>query len=71
MNTKKYNIFSEENQFGEIKINNGKLEINIFPNMIIDVSKLYKSKVYKIDKVKSLKKIKNKTKYFLALYPPR
>ena len=53
----KYDILdasNEENQFGEISINNNKSKIMIFPNMTIDISKLSKSKVQEFNKVKKL-----------------
>lgn len=54
----KYDILdasNEENQFGETSIKKNKSKITIFPNMTIDISKLYKSKVQEFNKVKKLK----------------
>ena len=53
----KYDILdasNEENQFGEIGINNNKSKITIFPNMTINISELYKSKICEFNKVRKL-----------------
>lgn len=53
----KYDILdasNEENQFGEISINNDRSKITIFPNMTINISELYKSKICEFNKVRKL-----------------
>ena len=57
--SKKYDILddsNEENKLGEISINydEDESEITIFPNMTINISKLYKSKICEFNKVRKL-----------------
>ena len=53
----KYDVLdasNEENQFGEASINNDSSKITIFPNMTINISELYKSKICEFNKVRKL-----------------
>ncbi len=55
---KKYDIYDNENKIGEIYLNDGNSKIIVFPNHQIDISRLYKSKIYKLNRENVLKRSK-------------